>query len=46
LEFEEEQMLGPRAVAAISDIEGGLVATVALLETGNVRPIDDDSTSA
>jgi len=33
------------AVAAINDIEGGLAAAVALLETDNVWPSDGDGTS-
>ena len=39
-------MLRPRAVASVSNIEGGLAATVALLVTGNARPSDDDGVGA
>ena len=35
-------MLGPGAVAAVSDIEGVLAAVAALPEIGNVRPSDGD----
>ena len=37
-----KKLLGPGAVAAVSDIEGGLAAAVALSETGNARPSDGD----
>ena len=39
-------MLGLRAAAAISDIEGGLTAVAAQLEIGNARPSDGDGTGA
>ena len=37
-----KKLLGPRAVAAVSDIEGGPVAATTLPETGNARPSYDD----
>jgi len=42
LERRGKKLLRPRAVASVSNIEGGLAATVALLVTGNARPSDDD----
>ena len=46
MERRGKKQLGPGVVAAISDIEGGLVAATALPETGNARPSDGDGTSA
>ena len=43
MERRGKKLLGPGAVASINDIEGGLVATAALLEIGNARPSDGDS---
>ena len=37
-----KKLLRPGAVASVNDIEGGLAATVALLEIGNARPSDGD----
>ena len=41
-----KKLLGPRAVAATSDIEGGLAAVVTLPEIGNTRPSDDGGVGA
>ena len=41
-----KKLFRPRAVAAISDVEGGLAAIVALPETGNTWPSDGDGTGA
>ena len=38
MERRGKKLLRPRAVAAISDVEGGLVAPTALLEIGNAWP--------
>ena len=46
MERRGKKLLGPGAVASISDIEGGLVATAALLEIGNARPSDGDGIGA
>ena len=35
MERRGKKLLSPRAVAAVSDVEGQLAATAALLETGN-----------
>ena len=43
---ERKKPLGPRVVAAISDIERGLSAVAALLEIGNMWPSKGDDTSA
>ena len=42
MERRGKKLLRPGAVAAISDIEGGLAAAAALPKTGNVRPSDGD----
>ena len=42
MEKRGKKLLGPRAVAAVSDVEGGLSAAAALSEIGNARPSDDD----
>ena len=42
IERRGKKLLGLGVVAAISDIEGVLVATAALLEIGNAWPSDDD----
>ena len=42
LEREEEQLLGPRVVVAISDVEGDLVAIATQPESDKVWPSDDD----
>ena len=44
MERRGKKLLGLGAVAAVSDVEGGLAAAVALLETGNVRPSNGDDT--
>ena len=42
MERRGNKLLGPGAVAAVSDVEGGLAAVEALPETGNARPNDGD----
>ena len=42
MERKGNKLLGLGAVAAISDVEGGLVAVVTLPETGNAWPRDSD----
>ena len=42
MERRGKKLLGPGAVATISDVEGGLVAVAALPETGNAGPSDGD----
>ena len=37
-----KKLLGPGAVAAVSDVERGLAAAAALLEISNAWPSDDD----
>ena len=39
-----KKLLGLGAVAAISDVEGGLAATATQPETGNAWPSNDDNT--
>ena len=46
LERSGKKLLKPGAVAAVSDIEGGLAAAVALPETINAWPSDGDDTGA
>ena len=46
MERRGKKLLSPGAVVAIGDIEGGLVAAVALLEIDNVRPSDSDGAGA
>ena len=41
-----KKLLGLGAVTAVSDVEGGLAATAAQLETGNARPNDSDGVGA
>ena len=41
-----KKLLGPGVVASISDIEGVLAATAALLEIGNAWPSDGDDVGA
>ena len=43
MEREEEQLLGPRAVAVIGDVGRWPATTTALPETGSTRPGDDDT---
>ena len=45
MERRGKKLLGPGAVVAISDIEGGLAAAAALLETGNALPSKGNNTS-
>ena len=44
MERRGKKLLVPRVVAAISDVEGQLVAAATLPETSNAWPSDDDST--
>ena len=46
MERRGKKLLGLGAVAAVSDVEGGLAAAAALPETSNMRPSDDDGTCA
>ena len=46
MERRGKKLLGPGAVAAVNDVEGGLAAVAALLETSNARPSDDDGVGA
>ena len=46
MERRGKKLLGPRAVAATSDIKGGLAAAVTLPEIGNAWPSDDSGASA
>ena len=46
MERRGKKLLGPGAVVAISDVEGGLAAAVALLETGNAWLSDGDGAGA
>ena len=41
-----KNLLGLGAVAAVSDVEGGLAAATALPKTGNAWPSDADGTGA
>ena len=45
MERRGKKLLGPGAVAAISDVERGLSAAASLPEIGNVRPSDSDDAS-
>ena len=42
MERRGKKLLGPGAVAAVSDIEGGLAVAMALPEIGNVWPSNGD----
>ena len=44
MERRGKKLLGPGAVAAVSDVERGLSAIVALPEIGNARPSNGDGT--
>ena len=46
MERRGKKLLGPGAVAAVSNIEDGLAAAVALPETDNSWPSDGDSAGA
>ena len=46
MERRGKKLLGSGVVAAISDVEGVLAATAALLEIGNARPSDGDGAGA
>ena len=46
MERRGKKLLGPGAVAAVSDAKGGLVAAQALPETSNARPSDGDGAGA
>ena len=46
MERRGKKLLRLGAVAGISDVEGGLAATAALLETGNAWPSDDNGDGA
>ena len=46
MERRGKKLLGTGAVAAISDVEGGMAATMALPETGNTRPSNGDGVGA
>ena len=46
LERRGKKLLGPVAVAAVSDVEGGLAAAAAQPETDNTRPSDGDGIGA
>ena len=46
MERRGKKLRGPRAVVAISDIEGGLAAAAALPETSNVWPSNNDDVGA
>ena len=46
MERRGKKLLRLGAVAGISDVEGGLAATAALLETGNAWPSDGDGMGA
>ena len=46
MERRGKKLLGPGAVAAVSDVEGGLAAAAAQPETSNMWPSDGDGVGA
>ena len=46
MERRGKKLLGLGAVAAVSNVEGGLAATTTLPETGNAWPSNGDGTGA
>ena len=46
MERRGKKLLGPGAVAAVDNVEGGLTVAVALLETSSAWPSDGDGVGA